>query len=116
MADLAVSGVTIERAWSEGGVTGKELSCRQVTLVLTAMGGTTSGNQIPASVLSLSKIEQSSAFVASDDSNVYLTSPSYDGTLLLFVDQENATATNHANAFAATGITATVRGVVKGYL
>lgn len=116
MADLTVANVTIERAWSEGGTHGKDLSCRQVTLVCTAAGGTTAGNQIPASVLQLSKIEQAGLFIDSTDANIYQGSPNFAGTLLLFADAENAAAGSHMNTFGAAGITATVRGVVKGYL
>jgi hypothetical protein len=114
MADLTSSGVTVERSWTEGGPSGKLLSARQVTLVLAAAGGTTAGNQIPATVLGFKKILDASLFVASDNSNVFQASPSYDGTLLVLLDSENATATNHNNPFGAAGITATVRGVVRG--
>jgi len=116
MADLTVAGVTIERAWTEGGTSGKEVSCRQFTLVLTAAGGTTAGFQITAAVLGFQKIEQGGMFVTSTDSDLYFAGPNYAGTLLVFADAENITATNHSNAFAGAGITATVRGVVKGYL
>lgn len=115
MADVTTSNVTIERSWSEGGVTGKDLSCRQVTLVLTAAGGSTSGSQIPASVLQLSVIEQASAFIKSDNTVITVAVPSYTGNLLLFPDAANATATNHSTAFTSTGLTGTFRGVVKGY-
>lgn len=105
MADLAQSAVTIVRAWSEGGVTGKELSCRQVTLVLTTQGGAT--NKIPASVLSLSKIEQASAFTGDADDLIYVAAPSYDGSFLML----KAAGTNAPADYADT-----IRGVVKGYL
>ena len=116
MADLTTAGVVIERAWSEGGTTGKELSCRQVTLTLVAAGGLTAGNQIPVAVLQLTKIEQASLFIASNNGNIYQACPSFDGTLLLIADSENAAAGSHNNTFGAAGITDTIRGVVKGYL
>lgn len=116
MADVTFANVTIERAWSEGGTNGKDLSCRQVTIVCTAAGGTSAGSQIPVATLQLSKLEQASNFVTSTDSDMYSASPNYNGTLLVLKDEENITATLHANVFAATGITATIRGVVKGYL
>ena len=115
MADLTSAGVVIERAWTEGGTTGKDLSCRQVTLTLVAAGGTTAGFQIPAAVLQLTKIEQAGLFVASNNGNIYQASPSFDGTLLLIADSENAAAGSHNNSFAGAGITDTIRGVVKGY-
>lgn len=110
MADLAQSAVVIERAWSEGGVTGKELSCRQVTLTLTAQG--TEANKITAAVLQLSKIEQSSVFLTSANKLV-VASPSYDGSQLLLFDVQQVT---DANRDDPADFTATVRGVVKGYL
>lgn len=108
MANLAASAVTVERSWTEAGVSGKEVSCRQVTLILTAQGSTT--NLIPASVLLLSKIEQSTPFVKSDDAKVYIASPDYAGANLLLVDVTTVTDANRIPA----DITATVRGVVKG--
>ena len=110
MADLAVTAVTIERAWSEGGINGKDLSARQVTLVLTGQGGTT--NKIPASVLALSKIEQATNFILSTDLKVYTAVPDYAGANLLLVDLTQATDANRIPA----DITGTIRGVVKGYL
>lgn len=116
MADLTTAGVTIERAWTEGGTSGKEVSCRQFTLVLSAAGGTTAGNQITAAVLGFQKIEQGGIFVTSTDSDLYFAGPNFAGSLLVFADTENAAAGSHANVFGAAGLTATVRGVVKGYL
>ena len=104
MSNLAQSAVVIERAWTEGGTTGKELSCRQVTLTLTGQGTTT--NKILASVLSLTKIEQATHFVKSDNTVVYHAVPSYDGSMLLL---------SVVAADTPADITATIRGVVKGY-
>ena len=118
MADLTSAGVVIERAWTEGGTHGKDLHCAQVTLTLTAAGGTTAGNQIPIAAfaaLGLAKIEQAGLFIASNNGNVYQASPSFDGTLLLIADSENAAAGSHNNSFGAAGITDTIRGVIKGY-
>lgn len=105
MANLAASAVTIERAWTEGGTTGKELSCRQVTLVLTGQGDAT--DKILATVLSLTKIEQAGSFVKSDNTVVYKACPSYDGSMLLL--------TLAAAADTPAAVTSTIRGVVKGY-
>lgn len=104
MANLAQSGVTIERAWSEGHVTGKDISCRKVALVLSTMGTVT--NNIPASVLSLTKIEQSTPAVKDDNTVIVPTGPSNDGTLLLL----GGGASN-----APADYTGTFRLVVKGY-
>ena len=111
MADLAATAVTIERAWTEGGISGKEVSCRQVTLVLTAQGGAT--NKIPASVLSLTKIEQVSNFITSDNASVYIGAVAYDGS---FVALANLAQATDANRDDPADVTATIRGVVKGYL
>jgi hypothetical protein len=112
MATLASSAVTIERSWTEGGTTGKEVSCRLVTLVLTGQG-ILATDTITASVLGLSKIEQSGSFVDSTSDKIYPTTPSYDGSVLLFANLANAT---DATRTAPAAITATVRGIVKGYL
>lgn len=109
MADLAVSAVTIERAWNEGGPAGKMVACREVTLVLTGQGSLT--NKIPASVLELTKIEQAGAFRTSAD-KIVLATPSYDGLNLTLYDVQNAT---DASRDDPADFTATVRGVVKGY-
>ena len=104
MANLAQSAVVIERAWTEGGTTGKELSCRLVTLTLTGQGDTT--DKILASVLSLTKIEQATLFVKNDNSVIYKAVPSYDGSMLLL---------GLVAADTPATVTATIRGVVKGY-
>lgn len=104
MATLASTAVVINRAWTNGGVTGKECSVRQVTLTLAGHGGAT--NTIPASVLSLTKIERASTFVKSDNAEALPASPSYDGSLLLLLADDNTPAD-------ATG---TYRGVVEGYV
>ena len=117
MADLASSAVVINRAWSEGGTTGKELSCRQVTLTLTAQGGTT--NRILASVLALSVIEQASVFTDSANAKLFIASPNVAaagnaaaGGALLLVDLTQAVDASRIPA----DVTATITGVVKGYL
>lgn len=110
MADLASSAVTVEKSWTEGGTNGKRVRCYRVTLVLTGQGSTT--NKIPASVLGLSVIEQASEFVKSDDTKVYPASPDYAGANLLLTDPTQATDANRA---LPADITATLRGVVKGY-
>ncbi len=110
MANLAASAVTIERSWTEGGMNGQEVTCRQVTLVITAQGGTT--NLIPASVLELTKIEQAGPFVTSTDGAVYLACPDYAGANLLFTDMTNATDATRAAPADLSSLT--VRGVVKG--
>lgn len=108
MADLAKSAVTVLNQWTEGGLNGKRVSCRQVSLVLTAQGST--ANKIPASVLGLKSIEQCTTFVKSDNAKVYIASPDAAGVNLLLVDLTQATDANRIPA----DITATVLGIVKG--
>ncbi len=91
-------------------MSGKELSCRQVTLVLTGQGGTT--NLIPASVLALKKIEQCTNAILSTDAKVYTATPNYAGTAILLVDLTQATDASRIPA----DVTGTIRLVVKGYL
>ena len=110
MANLASSAVTINRSWTEGGVTGKELSCRDVTAVLTGQGGTT--NLITAASLSLVSIQQVSIAVANDNSKVYSAAPSFDNLKVLLVDLTQVTDASRIPA----DITATVRFTVKGFL
>ena len=110
MADLAESAVVVEKAWTEGDIAGKRVSCRQVTLTLTAQG--TEANKITAAVLQLRVIEQASVFLTSANKLV-VASPSYDGSQLLLFDVQNVT---DASRDDPADFTATVRGVVKGYL
>lgn len=105
MANLAQSAVSFGRMWTEGGVTGKQLSARLVTLTLTGQGTTT--NTIPASVLALTVIEQATDFVYSDNSKIARATPSADGSVLLL---------GLVASDAPVDITATITGVVKGYL
>lgn len=104
MANLDSSAVTINRSWTEGGVSGKEIACRQVTLVLTGQG--TAANKIPVAALLLSKLEQAECGVLSDDSAGIIATPDYAGANLLLVDINNGSAPDD--------ITGTLRLVVKG--
>jgi hypothetical protein len=111
MADLAVSAVTILRAWREGGAHGKEVSCRQVSMVLTGQG--TAANAITAASLNLSRIEQVSNFVSDDDVAIYPAAVSADGSKVLLVNLAQGTDVDRTDP---ADITATLIGVVKGYL
>ena len=111
MADLAVSAVTILRAWNEAGPAGRDLSCRRVTLSLTSQGSTT--NKISASVLQLSFIEQSSNFISASNTGIYPTSPSVDGTMLLIANLADATDATRP-APTDLGGPLVVTGIVKG--
>lgn len=112
MADLSVGAVTIHRAWSEGGVTGKELSCRLVSLNLTGQG--TTANKITAAVLQLTKIEQASIFSSDDDTTLVPAAPSGDGTYLLLADLTQAVDVDRSSPADFSGVV--LKGTVKGYL
>lgn len=110
MANLAASGVTVERSWTEGGTNGRRYTAKQVTLVLNAMGSAT--NKVLASVLGFQYIAESGNFVADGDDVIFPTVPSYDGSELYFLVATNATDATRA---APADVTDTVRGVVKGF-
>lgn len=84
MADLAASAVEFLDSWEEGGITSKRFVARRVRLTLTGQGTTT--NKIPASVLEMDTLVDSSACVKSDNSVIYSTCPSYDQANLLIGD------------------------------
>lgn len=81
MAAVAQSAVTEVSAWREGGLAGKRFVSRQLTIVLSSQGGAT--NFISAAICGLFKIMRSGTAIASDNSAIYPTSPSADGTKLL---------------------------------
>lgn len=79
MADLAVSAVNhIDHLFLGNGTRRVQ---RQLGLTLSSMGSAT--NKILASAMGFTKILNSSALVEDDNSAVYLTAPSADGTFLL---------------------------------
>ncbi len=103
MAAVASSAVTINSSWTEGEVHGKRFNCYNVTVVLSTQGGAT--NSLSGSTIApglANAIVQSSDFIKSDNSAIVPTSPSVDGTLLLF----GATVADQ---------TGTYTGTVKGY-
>lgn len=79
MANLASTAVVINRAWTEGGVTGKDRMRRSLNITLTGQGGAT--NKILASVLGFTKIEGCSNAVGATG-QIYAAVPSYDGTYI----------------------------------
>lgn len=103
MANLAASAVTILSSWTEGGLNGKQLKCRQVTVVLAAMG--TVANKILASAFELTTVEQVENFIKSDNTLVLPAAPSYDGSQVVLANQA---------AFAPADVTGTFRTTVKG--
>lgn len=114
MASLTSSSVTIDRAWTEGGVTGKELTARKVTIVtLSSPGNGSASNPIPASALSLSVIEQAGPFLNTTDTDIVLATPDATGANLLLFNMNGATDATRSDP--ADFISKTLKGVVKGY-
>jgi hypothetical protein len=72
-----------------------------VSLVLSSQGGAT--NTIGATALGFTKILGSSAAIKSDDSAVYPTSPSTDGSKLFFINLAQATDASRPAPADVTG-------------
>jgi hypothetical protein len=108
MADLTAAAVTIERQWTEGGTSGKEITCMEVTLVLPGQGGLT--DKIPATLFGISKLEQAVGF-RRDSNEAMMAAPSYDGANLILFNVETVT---DADRGLAVNVADTIRGVVKG--
>jgi hypothetical protein len=81
MANLAVSGVTLNHSYQLGGTGGKDMTVKSLTLVLAAMG--TATNKIQASILGYTKILRASNMVKSDNTEIVQATPSADGSLIL---------------------------------
>lgn len=107
MANLAASAVTVRETWKEGGTNARKFLAKAVTLNLTGQGGTT--NKIPASLFGMSKI-WSIRDAVTDDNNILLATPSYDGSYILLL-RVGPTA---AAVFAPADITDIVRLTVLG--
>jgi hypothetical protein len=105
MADLATSAVTVNRAFRQGGHSGKDSLVLELTLALSGQG--TSTNTIDAATLGLSKITSCSNAVTSAGALV-LAVPSYDGTTLLL-------AATDASSGAPSDQSTTINIQVIGY-
>ena len=110
MPALTASGVTVLKSWEEATKSGKVINrVVEALLVLSSQGGAT--NNIPASLFGLRYIREADGGIASDN-KAFLVQPSYNGTLLLTYDLNQAT---DASRNTAADITATIRVTVKGY-
>lgn len=107
MANLASTGVTVNRSFYAGGLQNKDYVQKNVTMVLASMGIATDGSRIPATALGLARIESAGLFVKSDNTMIYLGVPSADGDFLLMY---LLTSTDGA----PDAVTATVVGNVMG--
>lgn len=122
MAALAASYVTILKSWTFGGTSGKERVARQVQITVPATDSTAYGdgtNTIPAAVLKLQKIEESSPFVDSTQKMIP-AAPKTDGSILQTYNLNQATDASRSGVSAQIaridGSNAGVFvGIVKGY-
>lgn len=114
MATLAATSVTINRAWNEGGPSGRDLSCRLVTIVTDGSPGNGSAtNLIPATALALTTIEQAGTFLNTTDTDIVLATPDSTGANLFLYNMNNATDATRSDP--VDFISKTLKGVVKGY-
>lgn len=104
MADLDSTGVTVVRSWTEGGLAQKDRVCKLVQVVLSSMG--TAANTVPATAFGLTVIEETTPAVKSDDDVVVPTSPSYDGSVIFFIEDAGQDPAD---------FTGTFQFIVKGY-
>lgn len=100
MAAYAKAATDVVANYQEGGHTGKRLSVFELQLVLATQGGAT--NNIPASTWGLKKIVRSSVAVLSDNTKVVPTSPSADGSLLLFGGGASNAPADYTGTFNVT--------------
>ena len=111
MADLTAAGVTQLDAWTEGGINGKRMTVKKLSLVLAAAGSGAASNKIPAAVLGMSVIEEVSSLVKSDNTEVLTGAPNAAGNEILL----KGVAVNTTASYTGT-YTCIVRGQVpSGY-
>lgn len=103
MANLAESAVGVDRTWYSG--IKKEIVSKEVDVTLASMG--TATNYLPAASFNLSVFVGLSYLTKSDNSEVIIGVPSFDGSKLLL----KAADTN-----APADFTGAYHGVVQGKL
>lgn len=82
MANLTESAVSIVRAWSEGGVNGKDRVGAVLRLNLTGQGGTT--DLVPSTALGFRKVESCGNLFCPSNNHAYLAVPNADGSAVHF--------------------------------
>lgn len=107
MAAVTSADVTVVRAWTEGGVTGKERKCLLVRVLIGNEGG--SLGDLPASAFGLTEIEEVSTAMDSGDSAAYTLVPTYARTAILIF------ATDGDGAPAFVNVDETLQFIVKGF-
>lgn len=109
MAAVDSSQITIERSWTEGGVTGKQRIGMVVSAELSSQGGST--NTFPVTALGLTKAESiQSAVVENGGPQFYFLAISQDGTLIYTIDPAAV-----STPFEAADISSTIRFEIHGY-
>lgn len=119
MPSATTANVTVDRSWTETGITGKQ----RIGILCRVGGGTFGGttNTIPASAFGLSNIEMCSGVVAVDDiasgSGVvcYLAVPGADGSVIYLINIEQATDANRSLPADVDLSSNTIRIEVHGY-
>lgn len=83
MANLASSGVTVLDSWwvPQVGTPAKKFKAVRALATLSSMG--TGTNKVLATAFGLQSVKTSAGIVKSDDSAVYNTIPSYDGSFVI---------------------------------
>lgn len=110
MASLTSSGVTVLKRWVEKYLGKNIQKVVEAQVALTAMGGVT--NTIPASAFGLSYIREIKYSGESTNAGPHFKFvPSYDGTLILAINLEDATDANRGNPADITG---NFRFIVRG--
>lgn len=108
MASLAATAVTVNRAYYEGGLQGKDYVKKNVTVVLVAQGSNT--NPLPAAAFGFAKITEGGVFVKAANGEFVMASPSVDGSTLIFAAYDSENAINIPADYTGT-YTGTITGV-----
>ena len=120
MANLTNTSVVVNFEAAIGDRWQKDLKevVRDVTMTLSGNGTAASGSQIPATALGFDKIYSADGpVVSSDNSQIAVASPSYDGTLLLLsVPRGTINSLSVATSFALTptALTGTFNARIRG--
>lgn len=110
MPDLSATGVTIVRAWHEGGPGLKDRVAVIANIVLSAMGGNV--NRIPAAAFGLRVLEGCTNAVRADGGAVVVAGVTADGSRVVLADLTQATDASRATPADVSG---TFRITVYGY-
>lgn len=105
--------LSLQDSWSEGGVAGKRRTAKRFKIT-----GSPSASQLTAADFGFRKIEESSPITDASNGSMYITCPSYDGSVLYIGDVGAGASDGTVNATSFGVITITDPGwwvTVKGY-